>query len=167
MTNAGDRRSRLVAALEEARARFIAALTDVEPDLFTTPGLVGEWSARDLVEHVAFWSDHGADALGLAAAGKGGDFDYDSSQTDAMNAETFAASSAMTPGEVTEHEQVAFERFRDDLAALDPGLLDLTLGNGDTVEDVIRYDGPDHYAEHTDDIRAWFTGQAEPDSMAE
>jgi hypothetical protein len=69
----------------------------------------------------------------------------------------------MTPMEVTEHEQVAFERFRDDLAALDPMLLDLTLGNRDTAEAVIRYDGPDHYAEHTEQIRAWFTGQSEGD----
>jgi Mycothiol maleylpyruvate isomerase N-terminal domain len=163
MNDARDRRERLIAELEDARARFIAALTDVEPDLFTSPGLVGQWSARDLVEHLAFWSDHGADALELAAAGKGADFDYDSSQTDVMNAETFSASSAMTPGEVAEHEQVAFERFRDDLAELDPAVLDLTLGNGDVVEAVVRYDGPDHYAEHTEHIRAWFNGQSELD----
>lgn len=162
--NAGATRTdALVAELEEARNTFQAALTDVDPDLFTAPGLVGDWSARDLVEHVAFWSDHGADALELAASGHGADFEYDSSQTDAMNAETFAASSAMTPMEVTEHEQVAFERLRDDLAALDPTLLDLTLGNGDTVEAVIRYDGPAHYVEHTEHIRAWFTGQSDPD----
>ena len=30
------------------------------------------------------------------------------------------------------------------------------LGNGDTVEAVIRYDGADHYAEHTAHLRAWF-----------
>jgi hypothetical protein len=163
VSSSEGRRHALLEELETARARFIAALTDVEPDLFTTPGLMEDWSARDLVEHVAFWSDHGADALELAASGKGADFDYDSSQTDAMNAETFAGASTLTPAEVTEHEEVAFERFRDDLAELDPGLLDLTLGNDDTVERVIRYDGPDHYDEHTEHIRAWFTGHAEPD----
>jgi hypothetical protein len=46
---------------------------------------------------------------------------------------------------------------------LDPALLDLTLGNGDTVAAVVRYDGPDHYAEHTEHIRAWFTGRGESD----
>lgn len=163
MTSPDARRHSLVEELENARARFIAALTDVEPDLFTVPGLMETWSARDLVEHVAFWSDHGADALEQAASGHGADFDYDSSQTDAMNAETLAGASTLTPGEVTEHEQVAFERFRDDLTELDPSLLDLVLGNGDTVERVIRYDGPDHYDEHTEHVRAWFTGQAEPD----
>lgn len=152
-----ERRSALVAALEDARGAFVGALADVDPDLFTAPGLVGAWSARDLVAHVAFWSDHGADALEVAASGTGDDFDYDSSQTDAINEEVFASASTLTPTEAYEREQVAFERFRDDLAELDPALLDLTLGNGDTVEQVVRYDGPDHYAEHTEHIRAWFS----------
>jgi hypothetical protein len=158
-----DRRDALVNELQAARDAFVGAVADVDPDLFTAPGLLGAWSARDLVAHVAFWSDHGADALELAAAGKGGDFDYDSSQTDAINEEVFAGSSTLTPMEAYEREQVAFERFRDVLSGLDPTLLDLELGNGDTVEKVIRYDGPDHYAEHTDHLRAWFTGRTESD----
>ncbi len=40
------------------------------------------------------------------------------------------------------------------MADLDEELLDLRLGNGDTVEAVIRYDGPDHYAEHAEHFRA-------------
>ena len=158
-----DRRDTLVSELVAARDAFVGAVADVDPDLFTAPGLVGDWSARDLVAHVAFWSDHGADALELAAADKGRDFDYDSSQTDAINEEVFAGASTLTPMEAYEREQVAFERFRDILSELDPLLLDETLGNGDTVEAVVRYDGPDHYAEHTEHIRAWFTGHRESD----
>ena len=158
-----ERRDRLVNELQDAREAFVGAVADVDPDLFTAPGLVGDWSARDLVAHVAFWSDHGADALELAASAKGGDFDYDSSQTDAINEEVFAGASTLTPMEAYEREQVAFERFRDVLSELDPALLDLTLGNGDAVEKVVRYDGPDHYAEHTKHVRAWFNGRTESD----
>lgn len=156
-------RTALLAELDAARARFIAALADVDPDLFTVPGLMETWSARDLVEHVAFWSDHGAHALELAIGGNGQEFDYDSSQTDAMNAKTLSRASTLSPREVKEHEQVAFERFRAALAGLAPDVLDLVLGNGDTVERVIRYDGPEHYDEHTEHFRAWFTGQQETD----
>jgi len=159
-----NRREALVTELVAAREAFVGAVADVDPDLFTAPGLVGDWSARDLVAHVAFWSDHGADALELAASGKGRDFDYDSSQTDAINEEVFAGASTLTPMEAYEREQVAFERFRDDLAQLDSPLLDVTLGNGDTVEKVVRYDGPDHYSEHTEHIRSWFTGHGESDN---
>ncbi len=158
-----DRRNALVEELQAARDAFVGAVADVDPDLFTAPGLLGPWSARDLVAHVAFWSDHGADALELAASGRGADFDYDSSQTDAINEEVFAGASTLTPMEAYECEQVAFERIRDALVGLDPSLLDLTLGNGDSVGAVVRYDGPDHYAEHAQHIRAWFTGRTESD----
>lgn len=163
MTLPEGRRHVLLEELEAARARFVAALADVEPDLFTVPGLMETWSARDLVEHVAFWSDHGAEALELASSGRGGDFGYESSQTDAMNAVTLAHAAALTPAEVLAHEQAAFRRLRDSLAAIDPVLLNLVLGNGDAVEAVVRYDGPDHYDEHTEHIRAWFDGQTQPD----
>ncbi len=48
-------------------------------------------------------------------------------------------------------------------SALDPTLLGLRLGNGDRVEDVIRYDGPDHYAEHAGHLRAWFAADDDED----
>ncbi len=158
-----ERRAALLAELERARGAFRAALADVDPDLATTPGLLDAWSARDLVAHVAFWSDHGAAALALAAAGRGSEYDYDTSRTDAMNAEVLREGASLTLADAADRESGAADRFRTALSALDPGLLDLALGNGHTVEQVIRYDGPDHYAEHTAHLRAWFTGEAEPD----
>lgn len=158
-----ERRDALLRELEGARAAFRQALGDVDPDLLTAPGLMETWSARDLVAHVGFWSDHGARALELASAGRGPEFDYDATRTDAMNAEMIAAAAGMSPVEAADRESAAFDRFRRALAALAPGLLDEVLGNGDTVERVIRYDGPDHYAEHTEHLRAWFGGDEEPE----
>lgn len=156
-----DRRDALLSELERERATFRLALADVDPDLATTPGLVEQWSARDLVAHVAFWSDHGAAALALAASGRGAEFDYDTARTDAMNADVFREAAGLTPAEAADRESEAFGRFRDTLADLDPGLLDLAFGNGHTVEQVVRYDGPDHYAEHTAHLRSWFPGGVE------
>jgi len=135
----------------------------VDADLATTPGIVGAWSARDLVVHVAFWAEHGFSALALATSGRGAEFDYDTARTDAMNAEVFSDASRFTPMTAAEREETAFTAFRAALAGLDPEILDLVLGNGDTVEQVVRYDGPDHYAEHSAHLRAWFTGDPEPD----
>ena len=163
MTSRGDRRDALVGELEAAHAAFVRAVADVEPDLFLVPGLMEAWSARDLVEHVAFWSDHGADALESAASGSGAAFDYDTAETDAINAGVAIRAASLDREAVLEHEGAAFARFRDRAAQLDPDLLDLKLGNGDTVEEVVRYDGPDHYAQHTEHLRAWFTGAPETD----
>jgi hypothetical protein len=142
----------LVHELGQEREAFRAALEALP----NPEGLkvIEAWDGRDLVVHVAFWSEHGARALELAAGGRGNAFDYDNTETDAMNAATAAAGHATSLADALLREAAAYQRFRDALAGLDEALLDLRLGNGDLVEDVVRYDGPDHYAEHSAHLRA-------------
>jgi len=148
----GPRVSALVDGLERERSAFLAALEAVpNPE---GRKVIEAWDGRDLVVHCAFWSEHGANALELAASGRGSAFDYDSAQTDAMNAATAAAGHATSLVDAKRREAGAYRRFRDALAGLDESLLDLQLGNGDLVEDVVRYDGSDHYAEHAAHLRA-------------
>lgn len=151
----------LLAELRSERDAFIAALDAVDLELVTVPGIVGEWSVRDLVAHVAFWAEHATAALRLAAAGRGNEFAYDTAQTDAMNALLLEESRQTTPDAAVEREERAFEALVAAVADLDPALLDLRLGNGDTVASVIGYDGAAHYREHTGHLRAWFTDDDE------
>ena len=146
----------LLAALDAARVDFLDALGDVDEDLATVPGVIEDWSVRDLVMHIAFWADHASGALDLASSGRGDEFAYSGDQTDAMNARVLADGRSVSPADALEREETAFEGLRGRVAALDPALLGLRLGNGDTVESVIGYDGPEHYAEHTAHLRAWF-----------
>jgi hypothetical protein len=150
--SAGPRVSALLAELDRERQAFVAALEAV-PNPEGRKVIEG-WDGRDLVVHAAYWSEHGANALELAASGRGDAFDYDNSQTDAMNAATAAAGHATSLDDALSREAAAYQRFRDALVGLDETLLDLQLGNGDLVEDVVRYDGPDHYAEHAAHLRA-------------
>ena len=150
--SAGPRVSRLLEELDRKRAGFVAALDGLpEPE---GRAIVESWDGRDLVIHAAFWSEHGANAVELAAVGRGDEFDYDNTQTDAMNAATAAAGHSASMAEARAREDAAYRRFRRAMADLAEELLDLRLGNGDTVEAVVRYDGPDHYAEHAEHIRA-------------
>jgi hypothetical protein len=149
-------RDELLAALDRARVEFLDALGTVDADLVTVPGVMEDWSVRDLVVHVAFWAEHATGALDLATAGRGEEFAYSSAQTDAMNARVLEESRSVSPADALAREDAAFGALRDRVATLDPGLRSHRLGNGDTVEEVIRYDGPDHYAEHTAHLRAWF-----------
>src|SRR6266567_5262481 len=108
-SNAGvQRRVALLAELSAARTDLLAALNDVPPELALTPGIVGSWSARDLVVHVAFWSDHAADALALATSGRGAEFVYDASQTDAMNDDVFRAGRGLAMDDAMAREEAAF-----------------------------------------------------------
>jgi hypothetical protein len=149
-------REELLTALDGARADFLDALATVDADLVTVPGVMDDWSVRDLVVHVAFWADHAAGALDLASDARGEEFAYSSAQTDAMNARVLEEGRSVSPTDALAREEAAFTGLRERLAALEPSLLERRLGNGDTVEKVIRYDGPDHYAEHTAHLRAWF-----------
>lgn len=149
---AGPRASALVEQLDRERTAFVAALDALpEPE---GRAVVEAWDGRDLVLHAAFWSEHGANAVELAAAGRGDEFDYDKTRTDAMNAATTAAGRGSSLTDSRAREDAAYQRFRRAVAALDDAMLDLRLGNGDTVEAVIRYDGPDHYAEHAQHLRS-------------
>ena len=152
----------LLAALDAARDDFVDALADVDEDLVTTPGVMEEWSVRDLVVHVAAWAEHAAEAIDLATSGRGGEFSYSTAETDAMNERILADARATSPAAALEREETAFAGLRERVAALDPSVLPIGLGNGDTVEEVIRYDGPEHYAEHTAHVRAWFGADETP-----
>ena len=151
--------SRIEALLAELAAEhdaFVAALEAVDVDLVTAPGVVEDWSVRDLVVHVAFWAEHATEALRLATEGRGQEFAYDTGQTDAMNARLLVESRQTAPSAAIEREERAFDELASALGTLDPALLDIRLGNGDTVAEVIGYDGADHYREHTAHLRAWF-----------
>ena len=139
-------------ALTAARAAFLAALDALDAAVRDRP-LVDSWNARDLVWHVAFWAEHGAHAVELAMAGRGAEFDYDTDRTDAMNAAEATRGRSVEMPLAREREERAHERLAAVLARLDETLLDRRLGNGDTVEEVLRYDGPDHYAEHAGHLR--------------
>jgi mycothiol maleylpyruvate isomerase-like protein len=156
----------LLAELEAERAAFVEVLESVDLELVTAPGVVDDWSVRDLVVHVAFWSEHATEALALAAAGRGAEFAYAKRDTDRMNADLLTESRRTSPPAAVDREDRAYEAFARSVAALEPAFLGLRLGNGDTVEEIIRYDGPDHYREHTDHLRAWF-GEEEEEGAEE
>jgi hypothetical protein len=156
----------LVAELAEARAVFGAALEDIDPALRTTPGLVGEWSARELVAHLGYWDGHAADALHAAAEGRTAEFDADGLDVEARNATVARVATTSDFETVRGREEASFEALLDRLRDADPSWLLQRTASGDTVEHVVREDGADHYREHAADVRGWFaegTLEEEPD----
>ena len=149
-------RDALLAELDSAHDAFHELLTRVDAELVAVPGVMEDWSVRDIVHHVAVWCDHGSEAIGLAASGRGAEFAYSTADTDEMNERYLAEGRDIAPNEALRREERAFARFRTQIAELDPVLLSQRLGNGDTVEEVIVYDGPEHYTEHSEHLRAWF-----------
>lgn len=149
--------------LDASRRAFLDALEAVDADLVTVPGVMEDWSVRDIVVHVAAWCEHATNAIDLAVAGRGDEFAYSTAETDAMNVRILEDARRTKPSAALEREELAFSAFRARVAGLDPALLSVRLGNGDTVAEVIAYDGPDHYAEHTEHLRAWFVPDEDDD----
>jgi hypothetical protein len=153
----------LAAELAEARDAFLAALDDVEPDLLTTPGLVGQWSARELIAHMGYWAGHAAEALHYAADGRADEFGESDLDVDERNAIVARVAAETDLRAVRDREAAAYAALVEALSTTMPALLSERVAYGDTLEDVVRDDGADHYREHTLDIRSWFTGEDEAD----
>lgn len=153
----------LAAELVAAREEFMAALSDVDPALLKTPGLAGQWSARELVAHLGYWTGHAAEALHLAEQDRADEFGESDMDVDERNAIVARIALETDLATVRVREEAAFQALLSALETLDPERLTDRVAYGDTIEQVVRDDGPDHYREHVLDIRSWFTGDDEPD----
>jgi len=156
MADPPDRIRVLLDELAAARDEFMAAIGDVDPALRGTPGLVGEWSARELIGHVGYWSGHAAEALHRAEQDELDAFGVDDLTVDERNAVVARVAAEADWATVTAREQGAYEAFAARLARADPATLGNRDADGDTLEEIVAFDGVDHYREHTLDIRAWF-----------
>jgi mycothiol maleylpyruvate isomerase-like protein len=145
--------------LKAARDEFLAAVADIDPALRTTSGLVGEWSARDLLAHVGYWAGHAGESLHRAEQGELSAFGQDELSVDERNEVVTRVARDTDFATVASREQGAYDAFVERLTALDPESLGDRNAEGDTLEEIIGFDGAGHYREHTLDIRAWFDGK--------
>ena len=160
MAEPPDRIKALADDLAAARDEFMAAIGDIEPALRAAPGLVGDWSGHELIGHVGYWSGHAAEALHRAERDELDTFGVDELTVDERNEVVARVAAAADWATVTAREQGAYEAFAARLARLDPDRLGDRDADGDTLAEIVAFDGADHYREHTLDIRAWFN---EPD----
>ena len=153
-----ERLAELRRELGETRDELSAALADADPALLSAPGLVGEWSARELVAHLAHWNDWASTCL---AAGVEGGLDAlvtEEWDVDAQNADVAREAAALPMSDVRDREAESHERFASLLAGLDPALLATPMPWGGTLEATVIENGPGHYAEHARHVRDWFAG---------
>lgn len=147
--------------LDAARDDLSAALEGADPTLLTVPGLVGEWSARELVAHLAHWADWASTCLDAAAAGSLAGLGSDDWDVDAQNADVAAAVSTLPMSAARDREAEAYDRLAARLGALDPALLAMPAPWGGTLDTIVVENGPGHYAEHAEHVRAWFAPGAD------
>jgi Mycothiol maleylpyruvate isomerase N-terminal domain len=143
----------IVERLVGQRARLFEALEAVAPESLTTPGLVGEWSAREVIAHLGYWAGNATEAIQTAEQGPNEPAgDVDERTVDQIN-ETVARVARQTDlATVRRREAASFEALVERVGTLDPALLSFELPDGDTLEHAIHVDGDDHYAKHADEL---------------
>jgi DinB superfamily len=151
---AADRPAALAADLLRARSDFLAALAAVDPARLARPGLLGEWSGRELIAHMGYWCGHGTEALHLAEQGRLDEFVGSDLDVEARNETMARVARETAEATVRRREQASFEAFVERIRRVDPEMLDARVRSGETLEFTIREDGARHYDEHTEHLRA-------------
>jgi Mycothiol maleylpyruvate isomerase N-terminal domain len=143
----------LIADIRRERDALFATLAAVEPDSMSTPGLLGEWSARELIAHLGYWVGHATEIIHLLEVGRIDEDDLGGQTVDEINA-TVARIARDTPlATVRKRETASVEALVDRLRTLDPSLLDAVLPDGATLEQGIREDASEHYREHAEELQ--------------
>lgn len=150
MTSATDA---LVDELTAARGEFFAALEAIAPARLNAPGLVGEWSARELVAHLGYWAGHAVEVIHAVESGRSDEVGLGEPPVDELNETVARVARSTTLATVRKREAASAQALTDRLLALDAGLLAERLPDGATLEEGIREDGAAHYREHTEALR--------------
>ncbi len=159
MTGA-ERVQRLIDDLVAARTDLYEALDRLEPASLTTPGLVGEWSARELIAHLGYWAGNAVETIHHVEDGRIEQIGVGALSTDETNATVARVARATDLDTVRKRETASVEVLMERLRRLDPTLLDARLPNGDSLEGGIDEDAGAHYREHADDLARAFEGRA-------
>ncbi len=145
---------RLVDELVVARESLLGELAAVSSESMTTPGLVGEWSARELIAHLGYWAGHAVEIIHAAEENRLEELGRNEPSVDEVN-ETVARVARETDlATVRKREAASVEVLVERLRTLDPSLLAHRLPDGASLEEGISEDGAAHYREHADELRA-------------
>ncbi len=145
----------LAAELTAERGAFGELIAGVAPGSLATPGLVGEWSARELIAHLGYWVGRTTEAIHQVELGVADEVEeVEEAGVDAINDTVARVARETDVATVRRREEASYEALLERLRTLDPELLGTVLPDGTTLQETIRDDGALHYREHAEELRA-------------
>lgn len=149
----------LLEELSHTRGALLGAIAGLDAAALDRKGVVGSWSIKNTLAHIAAWEDRVAHTLPirLATGDLPEELRAEVADEDAWNARQTAEREELTPDE----QLIELERTRaalvDFLRTLDPALLDRPnpwqRWSG-TLTEFLRLAIRDHEAEHLEDLHA-------------
>jgi hypothetical protein len=134
----------LLERIEEAWRELFAALDDIPEDRLSGPGVIGDWSLKDLFGHLAFWDEHAVAEIERALAG----LSCEDNAWQEMNEADHAARRDHTLPE----QRTAMHQAH---AALVEHLESVAGIEAARIDEAIRVDTYEHYRDHIKDIQSW------------
>jgi hypothetical protein len=133
-----------------------AALVGLSDARMLEAGVVGAWSVKDLLGHMAYWAQEAAKNTELVKASQQDQIvrPGTSKAIDRWNAREQRLRAGRSLGDVRYELEESHQRALAALADLPEEKLSLNLDGGTFLE-LYAVDTYDHYREHTDHILAW------------
>lgn len=145
-------RARLLETIETRWDELMAAIDGLSDDEMQQPGVVGDWSVKDILAHVTTWEHEALKHLPEIAAGKPQQRYKDVyGGLDAFNALTFQQNRERSMDEVRTRMTDTHARL---LAYLETVPDDL-LHSRERFRTRLRWDTYSHYPIHAEHIRDW------------
>lgn len=137
-----------------AELRFV--IESVPDEEIVQPGVIEEWSVKDIVGHIAFWADRGAATLRASNSGSLEGLIWGEGETwvDDWNVRESQARRDRPYTEIRGEWLKSHEAARQALEAATDETLN-TPFRGHTVADFYIGDTYTHYKEHAEQINAW------------
>ncbi len=154
----------LVAELVTARDAFRAVLATLDIPQRSAEELVGDWGIREIVAHLGYWAGHAAEALHHAEQRRTDEFGEAELDVEERNAVVARVAREGDLATASAREEAAYEALLDRVRRVDPAWLDERVGYGDSILQVIRDDGADHYRGHAAEILAVLPGRSLADA---
>ncbi len=148
----------LAQELVAARDDFRTVLASLDVPQLNATRLVGDWGIREIVAHLGYWAGHAAEAIHYAEQRRTDEFGDPELDVEERNATVARVARETDLATVSAREEAAYGALVDRIRRLDPAWLEERVAYGDSVEQVIRDDGADHYRGHAQEILAAHPG---------
>ena len=142
--------------LRESRARLDEALARLTPEQLLQPGVVGEWSVKDIMAHVISWEQHLLSDYGKLFSGEEVREFESNDEINAINAATYARYRDIPLPEIRAEFERSYQQVVAWLEAATDEQLSTPYLYKMTVGEFVKVDTWGHYAEHIEQIEKAF-----------
>jgi hypothetical protein len=148
-------RERLMTTMTRSWNALLASIEGLSDEELTMPGVVGDWSVKDILAHITTWEEEGLHHLPTVAQGKKPPtYASQYGSLDGFNALKYEENARRSLPEVRERLLGVHDQVLDYLDTVPDEL----LHSRERFRNRLKWDTYSHYAMHAKHIQEWRSG---------